>query len=91
MTDQMDNKIYFLKLGDIIFIYNTIEEFMETSPPCKECLVRASCIKEIISLEHPPDMLKIYTCGSLNNFIGDNDLFIVHYSRLDDFDKEAQK
>ena len=90
----MNNKLYYLKLGDIIFIYNTIDEFIETGPPCKECLVQASCIKEIINSGYPPVMLQIYLCEGLNMFIRSSKLFHIHHNRLKDFDrfdKEAKE
>ncbi len=59
---------HFRLFGTYCILYNqTIEEFMEFNPPCKECLVQSMCLKYYNDIS--PPWIRTRLCANLNEFI----------------------
>ena len=56
-------------------IYCMVDKFMETNPPCKECLVRAICVINLIHKDLPYPYLYIKSCDKLKEFVTNNEIF----------------
>ena len=52
-----------------------LDKFMETNPPCKECLVRAICVINVLLNDLPYPYLYIKSCDELKEFVTDNEIF----------------
>jgi hypothetical protein len=46
--------------------YTTLDAFMKSNPPCKECLIQSMCIINKTSRYY--DKLEINSCNRLNEF-----------------------
>ena len=53
-----------------------LDKFIETNPPCKECLVQATCVINLIHRDLPYPYLYIKVCNDLKEFVNDNEIFI---------------
>ena len=56
-----------------VYVYDTIDKFLEYDPPCKECLVQVTCIQKLKFSFVPYLFIKM--CDELKVFVINNDGF----------------
>lgn len=73
--------IMYYSSPNVTYIYRTmIVTFMKYNPPCKDCLVRCMCLKDImtnshIDSHHLKDTEIVHPCELLLKFIKNNKYF----------------
>ena len=73
------DKVKYSRNGAYTHIYYTsLDTFMGSCPPCKECLVNTMCIN-ITDNKYDKEELKIRTCDRLNDFVKNNYWFDTYW------------
>lgn len=65
-----------------ISMYCMLDKFMETNPPCKDCLVQVTCIRNSMHKAYPYPYLYIKVCNDLKKFVTNNEIFIEKFVRI---------
>lgn len=64
MTDYKEGVI---DLDDTVLVITTLNNFLKYDPPCKNCLVKSMCIREITDIK--PTYMIIKVCSKLKKFL----------------------
>ena len=68
------DKVRYTRIGIISYIYYTsLDIFMRSNPPCKECLINTMCIYDDCTVK----VLTIRACDRLNKFVKNNYWFTI--------------